>query len=345
VTLRKTSINVKLLLGLIISVCFMFLALKNIKFTEISNALREANYWFLIPAIAVLLLSHWLRAIRWRYFMLPLAKVRPALLFSATMIGYMGNVILPAHLGEFFRAYVVSKKQKILMSSTFATIVLERIIDLWSMLLIMAITFIIYPFPDWVTKSGYITFVFAVGLVIVLILMKKKLALTLRIIRFCLKPLPESIVQKVQNLITSFLNGLVPLKHWIHYAIVTFYSAIIWACYAGVFYLVFHAFGFVSTYQLTWITSLVLLVVTTISVIVPSAPGYIGTYHWLCQLSLGFFGVPKATALTYAFLVHGVFFLPVLFIGLVYLWVEGLTIASLYDRANLTPAADAVSDT
>lgn len=335
--MKKNAIEVKILLGLGISVLFMYLALKNIAFTELWNAFKEANYWYLIPATVILVLSHWLRAIRWRYFILPLARIKTPSLFSATMIGYMGNVILPAHLGEFFRAYVVSKKQEISMSSTIATIVIERIVDVWSLLLIMAFTFIVYPFPSWVTKSGYLTFVLVFGFFIFLIVVKKHIQPTLKIIRSLLKPFPRTIGTKVEQLLLSFLEGLVLLKHWTHYVIITFYSIVIWALYAGVFYFTFYAFGFISNYHLTWITSLVLLVITTLSVMVPSSPGYVGTYHWLCQLSLGFFGIPKAIALTYAFLVHGVFFLPVLFIGLILVWVEGLTIANIYKRAKLAP--------
>ena len=71
---------------------------------------------------------------------------------------------------------------------------------------------------------------------------------------------------------------------------------------------------------------LVLLVMTTISILVPSSPGYVGTYHYLCQLALGLFLVPKGPALSYAVIVHGINILPVLVLGLIILSLEGLSI-------------------
>ena len=109
----------------------------------------------------------------------------------------------------------------------------------------------------------------------------------------------------------------------------TMLSIAIWFCYGMAFQMGFYAFDFVRIYALPWMAALVLLVITTISVLVPSSPGYVGTYHYLCQLSLGLFAVPESPALTFAFVLHGINFLPILIVGLILISAEGMSVKSL----------------
>jgi hypothetical protein len=249
------------------------------------------------------------------------------------MIGYMANLLLPAHSGEFFRAYVLSKKRTIPMSSILATIVIERIIDVFSLLVLMLLAIFIYPFPSWVSKSGYIIFYGAVGLSIFLILLKKATSTIKRTLCFILKLLPKSFEQKIFNVIDQFVSGLVPLKGWHNYITVGILSMAIWACYAFVFHLGLEAFHFTEKFDLKWSVSLIILVFTTIAVVVPSSPGYVGTYHYLCQISLAMFGVPAGPALSFAAVVHGVGFFPILIVGLFFAHYEGMAISKISEKA------------
>jgi hypothetical protein len=112
---------------------------------------------------------------------------------------------------------------------------------------------------------------------------------------------------------------------------------VIWACYAYIFQLLFHAFGFVADYSLPWSASLVLLVITTFSVLIPSSPGYVGTYHYLCVYTLGLFPtpVPESEALSFAFLAHGINFLPILIVGLFLISAAGMSVKNLQRQAKI----------
>ena len=77
------------------------------------------------------------------------------------------------------------------------------------------------------------------------------------------------------------------------------------------------------------VASLILLVITTIAVVVPSSPGYVGTYHYLCQITLALFGIPAGPALSFAAVVHGVNFIPVLVAGLFFAQHEGMAILKM----------------
>ncbi len=317
----------KLLFGLLIGAAFMYFAFRKVDFAQMGDAFKRANYWYLLLALVCLFVSHWMRAVRWHYLLAPIQKVKTKHLFSALMIGYMANTFTPAHLGEFLRAYVLGRKSHVKASSVFGTIVTERIIDIFTLLFLMALAIVVFPFPDWVTKSGYATFAGVVILLVFLIVMKRNRDASLRILNKLLKPLPKKLSSKVDGLFHSFLDGVVGLKNWRHYVITYVLSLLIWACYGGVIYLSFYAFDFVTQYNLPCTATLVVLVITTISVIVPSSQGYVGTYHWLCQLSLGLFAVPKSEALSFAFVLHGINIIPILIVGLIIASVEGVSLS------------------
>ena len=333
--MKKITGNWKVWLGILISILFMFLAFRKVNFGQMWGGFKSANYWWFILAIVVLFASHWMRALRWRYLLEPIKKVETNILFSSLLIGYMANTFLPAHLGEFLRAYIVGKKRPVAASAVFGTIVIERIIDVFTMLALLTLTMVVFPFPGWVRKSGYISFAGIVVLFLLLLLMKKYRQQSFAITEKLTKLLPARFGDKISDLLHSFLDGIVPLKNWKHYTIVAVLSILIWICYGAVFQIAFYSFDFVEIYSLPWDAALVLLVITTISILVPSSPGYVGTYHYLCQLSLGLFGVPESPALTFAIVVHGISFFPVLLVGLILISFEGMSFKSLGTKPEL----------
>jgi hypothetical protein len=212
------------------------------------------------------------------------------------------------------------------MSSTLATIVIERIIDVFTLLLLMCLVIFIHPFPDWVVKSGYIMFAVTLGLFLLLVFLKRSGSKAESLLHILFKPLPERYEPRIKGMIGRFLSGVVPLRRWHDYVTVTVLSAAIWACYGLGFYIGLEAFDFIKTYHLAWYTSLVLLVIATISVAVPSSPGYVGTFHFLCQISLAMFGVPASPALSFAVAIHAVNLVPVLVLAILLASYEGIRI-------------------
>ena len=324
----------RLIIGCLIGLVFLALTGRKVDFSLMWEAFTKVNYWFVLLAVPVIFFSHLLRALRWRYLMDPIKRVDVASLFSALLIGYMANILMPAHLGELLRAYVLGKKREVSASSTFATIVVERIIDVFALLLLMVFAILVYPFPEWINKAGYAMLVGTVGLFVFLILLKKYFAFFERFLNLFLRPLPKKLQERLVRGIERFVLGIVPLRSGWDYPVVAVLSVVIWACYGFIIHLVLYAFDFVTLYHLPWSTSLIVLVVTTIGIVVPSSPGYVGTYHWLCQISLAMFGVPAGPALSFAILTHGVNFLPVLIVGLILAYYEGVEIFRVQDKAD-----------
>jgi len=338
---RKNGNSLKYVIGIIISIFFLWLAFQKVDLKQMGNAFRQANYWYLVPATAGLFFAHWLRALRWRYFLDPIQRIGLYPLFSSLLIGYMANCFVPAHLGELLRAYVIGKREKIPGSLAFATIALERIIDVFTLLLITAATLILKPFPegvtipDWVGTSGYLMFLAASLLFGFLILLKKKTELAIKIAHFFLRPFRANFSSKIEQMLLDFTRGLVPLKHKFDYIIVFFTSIIMWAFYALVIYFGFLAFDFIGTYSLNAYAAIVVLIITTISIVVPSSPGYLGTYHYLCVLSLGLYGIEKSAALSFASIVHGISFVPIIIVGLLFAWREGVGLSKMSHRDEI----------
>lgn len=328
------SNRTRLIIGCLIGLGFLWLAGRNVEFGLMREAFAKVHYGFLLLAVPVIFFSHFLRAFRWRYLLDPIQRVDTASLFSALIIGYMANILMPAHLGEFLRAYVLGKKKGVSASAAFATIVVERIIDVFALLLLMVFAILFYPFPDWINKAGYAMLVGTVGLFVFLILLKKHFAFFERFLNLLFGLFPVGLNEKLGRGIRSFVLGVVPLRGASDYLVVAVLSVWIWSCYGFIIHLVLHAFDFVSTYHLPWWTSLIVLVVTTIGVVVPSSPGYVGTYHWLCQVSLAMFAIPGDPALSFAILTHGVNFLPVLILGLILAYREGVEIFRVQDKGR-----------
>ena len=324
----------KTIAGAAISLFFIYLATRRVVASEVLRALGQVDYLYLLPVLAAVLLGVFLRSWRWRFLLAPVARAKKRDLFASLSIGYMVNTVMPAHLGEFVRAWHCARNTGAASGSIFATIVVERLIDVVSLLLLLGLALLVFPFPTWVRHSGTIMLALVVALSVLLLLLKKfkraSLAACERLLRF----LPGASAARVRGMLEGFICGVSPLRRRRHYAAVAVLSLVIWASYALTYQLLFYAFGFVARYRLPWSAALVAMVITTISVVVPSSPGYIGTFHYLCQLALGLFLVPKGPALSYAFVLHALSILPVFILGLFFLAREKTSLRSLREEES-----------
>ena len=334
--MKKFSFWLKVSLGLFLSLIFMVLAFRNADLNQMIDAFKNIDIIYLFLILIANIASEWARVLRWRLLLLPIKATSRNKLFASLMIGYAGNTVLPAHLGEFLRAYMLSKKEKIAASSIFATIVTERIIDMLSVFALMIFTFIFFPFPELVKKSGYILFAVTLLLCVILFFANSHLENIFKFFRKTFKFFPEKIYSKLHKVTVNFSGGFVKLGNTRNYITVIVLSIFIWVFHGLAFQFAFFAFDF----DLPWTAPLVLLVITAISVIVPSSPGYIGTYHWTCQFALGLFYISESPALALAFIVHALNIYPFFLIGLLYAWQEGINVFGFSKLSKYRSAAN-----
>lgn len=246
-------------------------------------------------------------------------------LFSSVMIGFMANNLLPARAGEFVRAYVVGRRENISKSASFATIVVERIFDGFTLLFFLIIMLAFFPFPTWVKNMAYMALgIYSFALVVVFLL-KIQTRKTLNFLTSLLKPFPKKIANKVIELSSSFTSGLEILKQGKNILFVAFFSIVMWTIFAFAIYFGFLAFDF----SLLFHASFVILVIVTLGILIPSSPGFVGTFQLFCISGLALFGIAKDHALSFSIAFHATQFVPTVFIGLICLWIENISLKEI----------------
>jgi len=328
--------NKKLWIGLGISLFFLFLLFRKIDFHKLLAAFREMDYRYLWPALLFTFVSYFFRAVRWYFLLLPIKKTRLKNLFPATMIGYMANNILPARLGEFVRAYVLGEKEGIAMSAVFASLVIDRLFDGFTVLLILLFTFFTVKLPPGMESvqhglvvGGYITLTIYFVVVAFLFILKKRTLQTINLIGRLLKPLPARVSGKVIPLLGSFIEGVrISLKPAELFALLLS-SLVIWAFAIWPVDLMLRSFGII----LPITASMFIMVFLVFAVMVPASPGYVGTYHAACVYGLMAFNIQKEKALSIALIIHGINFFPVIILGLYYLWHDNVSLAEMRKKS------------
>jgi len=315
-----------------ISLFFMLLLFSKIDYCKLLLAFRGIDYRYMFPVVLLTFLSYYLRAVRWKYLLLPIKQTTMANLFPATIIGYMANNILPARLGEFVRAYVLGKKEEIETSAVFATLVIDRLFDGFTVLLILLITFFSVRLPAGMENvqkglqmGGYITLGIYLLVLAFLFLLKKRTMHTIHAVQILLRPFPSKLSEKVIPLLGSFISGLRLSSKTSEILILICSSIAIWATCIWPLHLLLHSFNII----LPITASMLIMVFLVFAVMVPASPGYVGTYHAACVYGLMAFNIPKEQSLSVALVLHGIGFFPIIAAGLYYVWRDNVSLKEL----------------
>jgi len=214
--------NWKSWLGFVISVGILYLAFHRIDFRLLLESLQDANYLYLIPIVAIIFLSMALRALRWGYLLRPLKKIGFPNLFEGILIGFMANNVLPVRMGEFVRAYIIGRSEKISKTASFGTIVVERLFDGFTVLalLVVVLTFIQLPpgnisFKKGLLMGGYITIAIYGFAFATLLIIKNQTRWFLKIALFFTRPRgwPKAVSPVSNRLRKAFFPWTAP-KPW-----------------------------------------------------------------------------------------------------------------------------------
>jgi glycosyltransferase 2 family protein len=316
-------------IGLLISAFFLYLALRKVDLHEVSAHLLAANYWYLIPASALTIFAFWVRAVRWGLLLHPLKPIKLGPLFSATMIGFMCNNILPMRLGEFVRAWVIGRSAHVRASAAFATIIIERLFDLFSMAGIFGLILIFAPFENRPFKMGVLlALLFGAGVLGALLLLhwrgRSFGALAERFVPRALRP-------RVTALFESFQSGLGIFRDPRRLVLIGLLTFAMWFCFAIVIRMCFASARLeTGAMQLPPLASLVVLVVIAIGIMVPSGPGFVGTLQAAAVLGLAIVGYrDQSRAITFSIIYHVTQWFPVVFVGMIYMTKENLSLSQV----------------
>jgi hypothetical protein len=246
----------------------------------------------------------------------------------------MANYLLPARVGEFIRAFLLGSRAQISKTASFATIVVERVFDGFTVMVMFLVVLLLMPFPAGTASIfnqrniklvGFLSFIFYLSVLGTLLLMYFHNQRVNRLFDYLLKPFPPNLALKVRGKVDAFIFGLGILKNLRDIVIISFYSALVWVITFLLIYFLFFPFGI----HLSLLSAVFLTVILVFGVTIPSAPGFIGTFHWACAAALMFLGVEANLAKSYAIILWFISFIPITSLGLFLLWKEGLSFRAL----------------
>jgi uncharacterized protein (TIRG00374 family) len=323
--MKKLKKNLPIIFGVAISALFIWLALRDVNLEEVGAVISEANYIWLIPGVLIYFIGVWIRSWRWHFLLKPIKNIPTKRMFPIVTIGYMGNNIFPARIGEVLRAVFLKRREEVPISASLATIIVERIFDGVVMLAFVFLN--LSELAKLTGDSGFVgniqqvaiigTSIF-IGALAVFLLAAMFPQKTEKIgTWFIVKLLPDSLEKKMLGIMNKFLGGLIALRSPKNVLMVFFTSAIIWLLETAKYWVVMHAFNFsVSFFALMLMNGIVNLATT-----IPSAPGYVGTFDAPGIAILTAYGIDHATAAAYTLVLHAALWLPITVLGLYYFFV------------------------
>jgi uncharacterized protein (TIRG00374 family) len=317
-------------LGMAISVVCLVLVLRNVDFREVLDALRYANYGWLIPASLPYAATIACKVLRWRLLFPHEGRgIRREKLFSALMISYALNTIFPARLGELGRAYVIGETERLSKSLAFSTIIVEKVLDVLTLLLFLVILLPLVSLPPWVRRPALIMAPLVLCLLAIILALTYQRQRTIGLVSSFLKHIPRVGGERLLRSLDSALAGFDSLRSVRTSVVVWGWSLAVWITAALFILLVMYAFHIEAPAT----AAVLVLCVTALGMTVPSSPGYIGVYHWLVVSTLLIFAVDRELGLSFAFALHALTFLPLTLVGIACMMRENYSLQRLQEGA------------
>jgi glycosyltransferase 2 family protein len=316
----------------------LWLFFRNVDFKEAWTAIKHAHPGLIAAAIGVTFITYSLRAIRWRLLLLPLGPVRWTTAFRTTVIGFAMIFLLPGRVGEILRPYLLARHEGLKAPSTFATVIVERLLDVVTVLLLFAVSLFLAG-VDVSSQIRLVAGMTAGGSVVALVMLGIFAGHPERLGRWAgalSRWLPAKIGSAVGGLVQTFVEGLAVMRSPGHLAAAAVWSVAVWASIAFGIWLTSLAFDL----TLSPVGSFIVVGYLAVGVSLPT-PGGAGGFHYFYKEALTtFFGADPDVAAAAAIVLHAVSFVPVTIVGLYFMWRDGLTLSGLKGMRAEAQAAE-----
>lgn len=328
----------------------MYLALRGADLDKIAEALREADYRWLVPLFAVMMVSHLLRAWRWQALLDALPPKTPdagpvrssfKTAFYSLMIGYMVNYAAP-RMGEVVRSADVAAQEKLSFSGVLGTVVIERILDTLVLSLgLLGSFFLMFDQLDVIQEHFIDPILANISQIPALLLTGLFFGLLALVVivywtGFRAKDarLRRLWNQRLRPLWTSFKDGLATALRSPRRFLLVFSTLAMWFCYVLMAYLPLLMFDIAGPYNLSLLDAVVIMFFGAVGIAIPTPAGT-GSFHYITRLTLVYlFAVNESIAVTYAFFVHGGQMVVYIIIGFLCLLSQGSSFSAVFSRAR-----------
>jgi uncharacterized protein (TIRG00374 family) len=325
--------------GLVVSGAALWVALRGVNLGSAAHQLQHAAPGPLLLILGVIAVQLSLRTLRWRALLAiahPAELIRLATLLPILLIGYLGNAVLPARLGEPIRAFLAARAEHLDTGVVFGTVVLERVLDTASLAVLAFGAALVLGAPAWLTQASALAAL--AGVVVVAAVLAGGLGLLARALARLEGRLPPRAIAGGLRFVRFVAAGADAAQERPAAALALGISGACWLLDATTFWLVGQSLGI----ALAPTVALLIAAVTVLGTALPSAPGYLGTFELAAAGTATALGVPASAAFSLAVLAHVMMVAPSALGGAVALSASGMGLASLSSGARTVRQEQAV---
>jgi len=336
----RTVVRTLVVIGLAGGLIALFL--RNADFSRVWTAMLAARVEMILASVALTVATYLVRAERWQYLLGPLGPTRFSVVLRATVIGFAASALLPARAGEVIRPYLVARREGLSATAAFATIIVERVLDLVAVLLLLA-AYLVWFDPGMDARDSavfqairYGGLVMAPVALVALGLMFFMAGHPERLHEWLLKAervLPARVAAAIAKFVKMFAEGFAVVRRPERLVAALGWSLVLWVVIAVGIWTVALAFHIVMPFTGAWL----MLAPLVVGVAVPT-PGGVGGFHEAFRLgATAFFGADNDTAVGAAIVLHAISFVPVVLVGLWFTIQDGLRLGGI---AQMTAKGD-----
>ena len=337
--------RLKILAGALLGLALIYWFAKGLDWHAVLETILRANWWLLAAATLLTMSTYLIRAIRWRTLLDPVAPgVGIGPLFAATSLGFAAVFVL-GRTGEIVRPVALSSKEHIRPSASFATILVERIFDMLTVVAFFGVDLVVFTAPHADTEtisrirwSGATLMAIALGSIIGLVTLYRHRVGAVDFLNRHLEPFGRRIRKGVSSIVRHFAESLSILHDRRELFVVAGWSAVLWTVCAVVNSLTFDAFGL----HLSLVGAIFVLGFGLVGSLVPTPGGAAGAFHVATAAGLMMLGTGEQDAKSITIVLHLIVFGSALPLGLYYVMRGGYSLSRL--RAALSEDLNSMPD-
>lgn len=278
----------------------LYFSLRGAEWDEVRHVVSGTRYDWVAIMMAAMASTIYVRALRWRVLLGSVEHLPLQPLFSATAVGFMANLLLPLRAGEIIRPVLLGRQTQVPTAAAFASVLLERLLDLMLIFCFLLAVSIAVPVPDYMRQASYVMAgVITLLLATMLVLLRHREQAVARM-RRALRGLGV-FGRGVTDVLESFLGGIASIGDGRTAVMLLGYSLAVWTVIASTF-----GFGLLALNVKAPLAagSVSLMVIVAAFVSLPQAPGYVGTWQAGCVWALALYGVSQEEAIGYSLVTH-----------------------------------------
>jgi hypothetical protein len=321
-----------------LAIALLAVFFRNANLTRVWAEVRSARPDLLLVAVTLTVVMAFIRAERWQYLLAPLGPTRFRVAFRTTIIGFAASFILPARVGEVLRPYLLARSERLPATSAFATIIVERLLDLLTVIILLVVFFLLLRGGEAaaapalyraVMFGAAVTAPAGLAILIAMFVMAGHPERVHGLVLGIERVLPNRIAHALASFMTAFARGLAVVRSPVRVLYAMGWSLVLWLAIAAQLWILVRAFDIRMPFSGSFLVTAILVV----GVAIPT-PGGVGGTHEAMRLGLtSFYGADNDAAVGAAIVQHGVNFVPYLLLGIWFLAQDGINMARLRQMA------------